>query len=186
MNRVGKNVRGTRMAAAAVAMVLASPLARADGDGLVKVGLSLHSAGTYYVPAVIEGLPPSELLLDTGSSFLVINETMLAALKKAGTVAYSRDLEGRMADGGVRVIPLYRLASIRLGEGCWVHGVEAAVFPGDARPIVGMNVLSRVAPFTVTTEPAGVQFAHCSTAAPPRVLEASAEPGETKAEGARE
>lgn len=141
----------------------ASPLPQSD---FMAVSIERRSTGTYYMPGRIEGFGDLDLLVDTGSSYLVINQNMLAELERKGAAHYSRDLEGRMADGSARVIPMYRLAAVRLGENCWVHDVEAAVFPGAARPILGMNVLSRLAPFTFSADPARLSLANCRTDAP--------------------
>jgi clan AA aspartic protease (TIGR02281 family) len=139
----------------------------------MMISIEKRSTGTYYVPGQIDGFGKVDLLVDTGSSYLVINENMLDELKGHGGAEYSRDLEGRMADGSTRVIPLYKLAGVRLGDGCWVHDVEAAVFPGAARPILGMNVLSRVAPFTFSADPARLSLANCQHDAPPAGVESA-------------
>lgn len=133
--------------------------------GFTAVGIQKRPAGTFYVPAAIEGYGPLDLLVDTGSSYLVITETILAALKLKGGVEFSRDLEGHMADGSTRIIPLYKIAGLRLGDSCWIHDVEAAIFPAGSRPILGMNVLSRLAPFTFSADPAQLNLAHCQAPA---------------------
>jgi len=145
----------------------------------MAVGIEKRSAGTYYVPGAIEGFGALDMLVDTGSSYLVINENMLAELQRNGRATYSRDLEGRMADNTTRIIPLYKLDGVRLGEACWVHDVEAAVFPGGARPILGMNVLSRVAPFTFSAEPARLSLANCRRSPPVQPVQARAEQPES-------
>jgi len=146
---------------AGLALLVASAAASA-GTGeftAVAVALQKHDAGTYYVDGALRGYGDLRMLVDTGSSYLVIGEKILAQLVAAEGATYSRELQGVMADGSTRVIPVYRIAALRLGAHCWVHDVEAAVFPGQTRPILGMNVLMRLAPFTFSTEPAelGVQ-----------------------------
>lgn len=144
-------------------LLLSSSFVRAgiDEADFMAVNIEKRSAGTFYVTGELDGYGALDLLVDTGSSYLVITETMLEGLKKAGRAEYSRGLEGRMADGSSRVVPLYRVASLRIGEACWVHDVEAAVFPAGSRTILGMNVLSRLAPFTFSAEPARLGLAHC-------------------------
>jgi clan AA aspartic protease (TIGR02281 family) len=133
------------------------------------IEIERRSAGTFYVAGAIAGFGELDLLVDTGSSYLVITQPMLEALEGAGRARYSRGLEGRMADGSTRVVPLYRIESVRLGAGCWVHDVEAAVFPAGSRTILGMNVLSRLAPFTFSAEPARLGLAHCQGPLAPEV-----------------
>lgn len=158
------------------ALLLASTLLPAAAGaavpaGFTPVALQKHDAGTYYISGAITGYGDLRLLVDTGSSYLVISQVILNQLKTAGTARYAHDLEGVMADGSTRVIPVYRLAALRLGDGCWVHDVEAAVFPGSNRPILGMNVLSQLAPFTFSAEPPelGLQQCQAATVAAPEV-----------------
>lgn len=149
----------------AAGLLAVSSFAAAGTATLTAVALQKHDAGTFYVNGELRGYGDLRMLVDTGSSYLVISEKILAQLMDAHTARYSRELQGVMADGSTRVIPMYRVAALRLGENCWVHDVEAAVFPGQTRPILGMNVLMKLAPFTFSAEPAelGVQ---CQLPAP--------------------
>ena len=157
---------------ALVSMRARAELPQAD---FTAVEIEKRSAGTFYISGAIDGFGPLDLLVDTGSSYLVITETMLGELKSAGRAQFSRGLEGRMADGSTRTVPVYRLDSLRLGASCWVHDVEAAIFPAGSRTILGMNVLSRLAPFTFSAEPAQLGLAHCQGPPPARPVEAAAE-----------
>ena len=127
----------------------------------MAVTLQKHDAGTFYVHGAIEGFGEVELLVDTGASYLVINEKILGVLREAGAAEYARELRGTMADGTSRQIPVYRISALRLGSQCWIPNVEAAVFPGSARPILGMNVLTRLTPFTFSAEPPQLGLAQC-------------------------
>lgn len=143
--------------------VYAEPLTAFSAVTATATAISLQkrATGTYYVPAAIAGYGGVELLVDTGSSYLVINETILARLKVDGAAKFSHNLEGSMADGSSRVIPVYRLAGIKLGDSCWIPDVDAAVFPQSSRPILGMNVLARLAPFTFSADPPALQLHQC-------------------------
>jgi len=138
-----------------------------EPPGPVSVDLQRRNSGTYYIPGAIQGYGEVELLVDTGSSFLAINEAMLSALESTGSAIFSHELRGCMADGTDTVVPVYRLAAVRLGAECWVQDVEAAVFPGTSRPILGMNTLVRLAPFTFSTEPPQIALNQCTTDLPP-------------------
>lgn len=142
-----------------------------------EVALTRHKAGTFYIDGLIEGYGAVSLLLDTGSSYLVINETILAALQRSHGAEYTRDLDGLMADGSRRVIPLYRVSALRVGADCWIHDVEAAVFPSAVRPILGMNILARLAPFTVSAEPPQLAVNRCQAPLAQAVVVAPAEAG---------
>lgn len=139
------------------------------------IEIEKRSAGTFYIHGAIEGVGALDMLVDTGSSYLVITQPMLETLEQGGRASYSRGLEGRMADGSTRVVPLYRIESVRLGESCWVHDVEAAIFPAGSRTILGMNVLSRLAPFTFSAEPARLGLANCQGPPPTRTAAAAAQ-----------
>ena len=138
----------------------ATPAVAAPAE-FTAIEIEKRSAGTFYINGAIEGFGALDMLVDTGSSYLVITQPMLEALEQGGRASYSRGLEGRMADGSTRVVPLYRIDSVRLGESCWVHDVEAAIFPAGSRTILGMNVLSRLAPFTFSADPARLGLANC-------------------------
>jgi len=73
---------------------------------MTPVALQKHTAGTFYVDAVIQGVGPMRMLVDTGSSHVVIGEEMLAALKRAGQAKYLRETRGVMADGTPRGVPI--------------------------------------------------------------------------------
>lgn len=134
---------------------------RADDTSPVAIELARTAGGTYYVDASIHGYGNLELLVDTGSSVLVITDEILEALLASSSARYSHDLGGVMADGSRRVVPVYRLSAIRLGPGCWIHDVDAAVFADGSRPILGMNVLARLAPFTFSANPPELALSRC-------------------------
>lgn len=139
------------------ALLLAEPVAPVP----VNIALVKRDTGTFYMPGAIRGYGELQFLLDTGSSFMVIGESVLERLKADGTAKFSREIRGVMADGRPRVVPLYRLAALRLGENCWVHDVEAAVLEKGTRAIVGMDVLARLAPFTFSLQPAQLALNGC-------------------------
>lgn len=161
------------MAVAGLALVSAAALAEGEVAEFTAIEIERRNAGTFYVAGAIDGLGALDLLVDTGSSYLVLTQPMVDTLTAAGHATYSRGLEGRMADGSTRVVPLYRIDSVRIGGDCWIHDVEAAAFPAGSRTILGMNVLSRLAPFTFSAEPARLGLAHCQG---PPALEAAADP----------
>lgn len=154
--------------AACVVLSLAAQAAapRIPLETPVSLDLERRSAGTVYLPAEIPGYGPVQLLVDTGSSYFVIGEAMYAQLERAGAARYSRDLTGLMADGSRKTVPLYRIAELRLGDDCRLMDIEAAVIAGNLRPILGMNVLEKIAPFTLALDPPSLRFSRCEGAAP--------------------
>jgi predicted aspartyl protease len=160
MIRLGLLRRGRLFWATALTLALSGAASAAPG-GFTAVTLQRHTAGTFYVDGAIRGYGELRMLVDTGSSYLVIGQAILDRLRASGAATYSRDLEGVMADGSVRVIPVYRVGALRLGADCWVHDVEAAIFPGSTRPILGMNILAQLAPFTSSAEPPSLGVQRC-------------------------
>lgn len=147
-------MKSSSRALAGFGLLLLASAATAGPAAFTAVALQKHDAGTYYVDGALRGYGDLRMLVDTGSSYLVISETVLGRLMESDNARYSRELHGIMADGSARIIPVYRISALRLGQDCWVHDVEAAVFPGQTRAILGMNVLMQVAPFTFSAEPA--------------------------------
>lgn len=162
MHRLGFAGFFARVAALSLAVFSGHTVAAGSAVAeLTAVSLQKHDAGTFYISGSIDGFGDLRMLVDTGSSFVVISEAILSELKKANAARYSRDLQGVMADGSMRIIPMYHLAGLRLGESCWIHNVEAAVFPGQTRAILGMNILARLAPFTFSAEPPELGLMRC-------------------------
>jgi clan AA aspartic protease (TIGR02281 family) len=125
-----------------------------------RVPMHDKGAATFYVQSDIEGYGAVELMVDTGSGYMTINEHTLAVLEEQGRATFVKQLAGVMADGSRRVVPVYRLSSVNVG-GCVVNDVEAAVFPGKTRHILGLNVLKQMAPFTFSVEPPMLMLSNC-------------------------
>ena len=130
----------------------------------VSMPMYEKNAATYYVHGQINGYGTAEFMVDTGSGYMTINEDILAALKQQKMARYLRNLQGVMADGSTQTVPVYELAAVRIGEDCVIHNVEAAVFPGSTRPILGLSALKRVAPFEFSLGPARLTLNGCSSA----------------------
>ncbi len=143
----------------AILCALASGSALADDIHVPMHGIA---AGTFYVEASVHGFGAVKFLVDTGSGYTAIDTGMLEALQRAGNAEFVKKLEGIMADGSRRVVPVYRVPEIRLGS-CHLRDVEVAVFGTGTRPILGMRALSRVAPFTFSTNPPGISLGRCDT-----------------------
>lgn len=130
-------------------------------DDAIAVPMEEKSAATYYVAIHIEGLGSVDFLVDTGSSYMAINEKTLAVLKQQEQVAYIKELTGVMADGSRKVVPVYSIARIGIGDQCTLHNVEAAVFPDNTRNILGLSALRRAAPFVFSTTPPSLTLSNC-------------------------
>lgn len=147
------------------ALLAGSPGLAPAGDFDTTVDMRANSATTFYVEGQIAGLGNVDLMVDTGSGYMTINEEMLARLEQAGRVRYVKELRGRLANGSELIVPVYAIEAVSIGGGCWLRNVEAAVFPGATRAILGLNALQRAAPFIFSFEPPRLTLSNCITTA---------------------
>lgn len=124
-----------------------------------------RGANTFYIDGNIRGLGPTEFMVDTGSGYMTINQNTLDILREKGEVTYVKQLTGILADGQQNIYPVYRIAQLRLGASCVLHGVEAAVFPGNTRHILGLSALKKVGEFTFTFSPPQLRLSNCEKSA---------------------
>jgi predicted aspartyl protease len=125
------------------------------------------AAQTFYVPAYIEGFGDTELMVDTGSGYVTINEQTLAVIKRQRTAHYVKNLQGVLADGSELIVPVYAIKALNIGGSCWLHDVEAAVFPGKSRQILGLSALRKAAPFIFSVDPPSLSLSHCAMSPAP-------------------
>ena len=122
--------------------------------------LQEKAATTYYVAADFKGHAPEEFMVDTGSSYVMINESTLAILKDTGQAVYLKQVAGILADGSKKHAPVYRISSMRVG-GCVINDVEAVALRGTTRQILGLSALKKVAPFAVHVTPPRLMLSNC-------------------------
>lgn len=126
-----------------------------------KVPLTDKGASTFYAPCQIEGYGEVEMLVDTGSAYTTINEQTLSILKQRGQAAYVKDMTVKLADGGYKTVPIYRISSISIGDACEIEGVEAAVLPGNTRSLLGLNALNKTGPIMFSMDPPHLMLSNC-------------------------
>jgi predicted aspartyl protease len=122
-------------------------------------------SGNYYVHGVFSPGVETELLVDTGSGYVALTRATFARVRDLPGVTYLRDIAGSMANGKQLNVPVYRIASLRLGEACVLTDVEVAVMPGATRDILGLSALRKVEPFALQLEPPVLYLSACSSAA---------------------
>lgn len=120
---------------------------------------------TFYIQGEITGLGAVDFLVDTGSSYNTIDENSLAVLQEQGRVSFVKELMGTLANGQRTRVAVYRIDVIRLGDDCELRDIEAAVFPGRTRHILGLSGLRKVGNFTFSFDPPQLTFSNCITAA---------------------
>ena len=124
--------------------------------------MTLKGSKTFYVSGRMAGTEPAEFMVDTGSSYMTINQATLDKLQTDGQAVYLRDLTGVLANGEEMVVPVYRIPRMILGNSCELSDVEAAVFPGNTRQILGLSVLRRTAPFMFSIDPPVLHLSNCN------------------------
>ena len=133
-----------------------------SGVGSVRT-VPMHEKGTstFYVEVSIEGFGENDFLVDTGASYMTINEDTLAVLQSKKLATYIRELDGILGDGSRLRVPLYRIASINIGGSCTIRNVEAVVFPGAVRGLLGLSALQKTAPFEFSMDPPTLRLSKC-------------------------
>jgi len=131
-----------------ILVLLAAGHARAEG---AELALQQASSGNFYVGADF-GPVHTDMLLDTGSGYVSLTPATFRRINRSASAqarpAFSRKITGVLANGRATSVPVYRLPQLRLGE-CVLQDVEAVVFPGADRDILGLNALSRLQPLTL-------------------------------------
>jgi len=127
-----------------------------------QIPMRTTKAATFYVGGYLDGYGAVDMMVDTGSSYMTINEAALGVLRENGAVTYVKELTGIMADGTRKVVPIYRISSMSIGNACLLHNVEAAVFPGHTRNILGLSALKLAAPFAFSLEPPTLMLSNCA------------------------
>lgn len=155
------NCIGSALCATLTAFCTAHGFA-ADFD--TTVPMRDKGAATYYVSVGINDRVVSDFLVDTGSGYVTINGNTLKQLMHENEVMFVKEIAAVMADGSETVVPVYRLASLKLGEGCIIRDVEAAVMPGTPSNILGLSALKKAAPFALSVTPPALSLTNCNNA----------------------
>lgn len=133
----------------------------AAADGRNHVPMTDRGASTFYVDVFLEGVGDTQFLVDTGSSYMTVNEQTLDSLKRTGQATYLKDLRGVLADGTTQIVPLYVIESMNIGRKCALTDVKVAVFPGSTRNILGLSALRAAAPFVFSVDPPRLELSNC-------------------------
>lgn len=160
---IARGNRGTGLHRAVVPALLGC-LLPALATGLefgTTIPMHQKSANTWYVQGAIGGIGQVDMLVDTGASYLAINEVSLKTLLQQGLANHVKDLNGKLADGSRHVIPVYRISELTIGANCQLRDIEAAVLPGTVRFILGLSALNQTSPFIFSTVPPMLVLSHC-------------------------
>lgn len=134
------------------------------GQNSVAVPIHKKGASTFYIKGKLGSLAAADFMVDTGSGYLVINQQSLTQLKQNGQAQYVKEIRGILANGKKFVVPVWRIARFTIADQCVLRDVEAAVFPGKTRQILGLTALQKAAPFSLSFDPPQMTFSHCTQA----------------------
>lgn len=128
----------------------------------VDFPLSAGSGGALELALNVDGEPAS-FLLDTGAAMATINSALFDRISDHGTARKIRDVAARMADGRTRRLSVYEITGLQLGQGCELGPTEVIVVPGSGRNLLGLNVLEKFAPLTLSLSPPALGLSNCAT-----------------------
>ncbi len=136
-------------------------LAQAELMSSVSLPMWQQGAGGYYVRGVFSGGIESELLVDTGSSYVVLSRGTFAKLKRNGATSLQRTIRGTTAAGRSMEAKVYSISELALSEDCVLRDVEAVVLRNADRDILGLSALRRLQPFSLNFAPAALTVSAC-------------------------
>lgn len=122
--------------------------------------LRSSGAGSFQVEAEAGG-ERIEFVVDTGAAMVSISRDLLKRLDRAGVIRGEREVAVRLADGGLKLVQVRRLSSLRISDACELRDIEVLVLPGQGRNLLGLNALSQFAPITLTLAPPTLSLSHC-------------------------
>ncbi len=145
------------------ALALAGVPCAADDFG-VSVPLTRAASGNFYVDGTVGSTTATRFLVDTGSGLTTVNEKTFARLRERTRVTLVRHMAARLADGGLTKVAVYRVEHFRIGENCDLGSAEVAVLGSDSANILGLDTLSRAAPFAFHVDPPRLALSQCAAA----------------------
>lgn len=119
------------------------------------------SSGSYYVQGSFGSGVDTEFLVDTGSGYVALTPATFKQLKRESDVEFDRQISGRMANGKIVSVPVYRVAAFQLGD-CVIKDVEVTVLSGSDRNILGLSALRKVEPFAMQLDPPTLYLSDCA------------------------
>ncbi len=139
------------------------PAESAETIAKYQIPMQKQGSSTFYINSSLLDDPQSLMLVDTGSSHSVINQATMTKLQASGDAKFVKNLQAIMADGSKKIVPLYQIARITLGEGCELHDIKATVISNNARQILGISALQKAAPFGFSFNPPMLTLSHCDS-----------------------
>lgn len=121
---------------------------RADEIRLTRQGNS------YVLPVMVNGLPPMNFLLDTGSSDVALPAELVFTLLRTGTLQpndFIGDKNYVLADGRELPSPAFKIRELRVGQHV-IRGAVGHLSPAGTDPLLGGSFLSRFASWSIDNQ----------------------------------
>jgi clan AA aspartic protease (TIGR02281 family) len=122
-------------------------------SNILTVTLGRHG-GVLMVPALLNGGVSADFVVDSGASDVVIPETVLEGLRKAGKFS-DADFTGtqrvKIANGAIVKARTFTLRSLSVNNRV-VTNLHASVAPAGATPLLGQTFLQRFASWSIDNE----------------------------------
>jgi clan AA aspartic protease (TIGR02281 family) len=150
-----------------IVVSLLSSHASAEAEPAVSMPLHQQGAGGYYVHGVLGGAVKADMLVDTGSTYVVLSGATFAKLKSQGHPVYQRTIRGATAAGRVLDAKVFLVSELALGDVCVLRDVEVVLLPGAERDILGLSALRRLQSFSLEFDPATLTASACRHSDPP-------------------
>jgi len=112
-----------------------------------QIDLAESNSGGYYVHAIID-TTETDMLLDTGSKYVVISKNTFNHIKEVHDMIPVRKITGINANGSTGSYQVYKVNDLTIGD-CELHNIEVVYMPRSTRDILGLSVLKSISPFTV-------------------------------------
>ena len=130
--------------------------------------LESSDGGTLYLQSSGSQQKHARYLIDTGSSLTVLSRETFEALKAKQTVKESGVIIAKLANGSKQKVKLYTIPLLSLSDECHFENVSVAVMKNQHN-ILGMEVLSRAAPFGIQMAPPQITLSQCDVSTIPVV-----------------
>ena len=130
-------------------------------DAVFSVPLEQQPSGAFYIRGTLNATVETELLVDTGSSYVVLSKSTFKALESSESTLFKRTIHGATASGRTVKARVYEVAALAIGDDCVLEAVEVVVLPGSKRDILGLSALERVQPFTFDIHANSLRFSAC-------------------------
>lgn len=129
----------------------------------IDIAMQQAFSGGLYIQTILNDDIETDMLLDTGSSYVALSISTFNKLTEHAELKFSRKIYGAMANGEVEQVSLYILDKLQIAEDCILKNVEIALLPNADKDILGLNALALLQPFTLQLTPSILTSQNCST-----------------------